>query len=372
MLAAVAMIMAVLPLAGAAANEEGNKRVVDLIADGGADAPAVPVDVGDAIIWDDGTNLYVDYEIDTDLPDTWCITKTHIAVGLTEADIPQTKKGNPVPGSFEFTGVYDLCETSIPIVIPMEVEWMTAGTDLAVAVHADVEVPGGLEGVEYFLPDTVSLRVQWGAVSYFGAYITNGGILDNDPPNVPYVSWCVDIARHISLGHTYDLMDVYSSYEDLPTGTVDYPWNMDSVNWLINYMNVDAEVTGTDGALYTVNKRDVAYAIWELTDDSYYRGWGTYRAPLVAAMVDAALTDGDGFEPGCNDKIAIIFSNIDAKLQSTVIQTTFAELGVPCEARTETAWGGDWDFAEWAFDFPFTSKKWSGYFEYTVGPVPAP
>ena len=65
-------------------------------------------DVGDVIVTNDGTNLYVTYA----LVDGWCMTESHLAVATTKAAIPHTKKGNPIPGQFAYGDYYDPCVTS--------------------------------------------------------------------------------------------------------------------------------------------------------------------------------------------------------------------------------------------------------------------
>ena len=66
--------------------------------------------VGNVVVSDDGVNLCVKYQLDQDILDKgWLIYETHWAVGVTEStepteidvsDIPQTKKGKPIPGQF--------------------------------------------------------------------------------------------------------------------------------------------------------------------------------------------------------------------------------------------------------------------------------
>ena len=75
--------------------------------------------VGEVNVWNDGTNLCVEYNITVD---GWVITETHLAVAEVEYDdgeiipppvdvIPQTKKRNPIPGHFPYgddeLGIYD-------------------------------------------------------------------------------------------------------------------------------------------------------------------------------------------------------------------------------------------------------------------------
>jgi hypothetical protein len=78
-------------------------------------------------------NDYIYVEVFVD--DPWEITDTHVAVGDSLDDIPQTKNGNPQPGQFPYTAFME---------IPVG-DW-ECGTDLIVAVHAVVQEPDGYGG----------------------------------------------------------------------------------------------------------------------------------------------------------------------------------------------------------------------------------
>ena len=51
-------------------------------------------DIGDVLVWREGDNLFVRYVIAD--PTKWCMTMTHLAVGASLGNIPQTNKGNPI------------------------------------------------------------------------------------------------------------------------------------------------------------------------------------------------------------------------------------------------------------------------------------
>ena len=84
---------------------EGHPSTIDLIADGGD--PASEIDVGDVLVWNDGSKLYVQYAV----TDPWCLTETHLAVANYDEleDIPQ-KNGNPIPGKFPYQCCYNETE----------------------------------------------------------------------------------------------------------------------------------------------------------------------------------------------------------------------------------------------------------------------
>ena len=59
--------------------------------------------VGEVLVWDDGENLCVKYQLnDEAIAEGWLLTETHLAVATSLDDIPQTKKGNPIPGQFPY------------------------------------------------------------------------------------------------------------------------------------------------------------------------------------------------------------------------------------------------------------------------------
>ena len=151
----VFMIMGLLCLAATSvfAYTESDPFVTDLIIGGGAKASAK--DIGDVEIWNDRDFLYVKYVIS--YPD-WCIMQTHLEVATSLSAIPQ-KKGNPIPGKFEYIDKHD-CVSEFVITIPLT--W-APGTELFIASHAVVRtaVPIG-NLIPIYLYETV-----WGFGSRF-------------------------------------------------------------------------------------------------------------------------------------------------------------------------------------------------------------
>jgi hypothetical protein len=127
----VCVIMALFFLVGllsvsAFAYTEENPFVADLIAGQNFDA-------GDVLVWNDAENLYVKYDLDSD----WCLTEYHLHVATSLNEIPQTKKGNPKPGHFEYKEEYDAC-----IVDPVLIEIpLVAAESFDIAAHAVVVHP---------------------------------------------------------------------------------------------------------------------------------------------------------------------------------------------------------------------------------------
>lgn len=107
------LLLAIFPIA-AAAHTEDDPLNIDLIAGQNEDA-------GDVLVWNDTENLYVQYK----LHGNWCLLETHVAVGNTPANIPQTKKNNPIPGKFAYSEEYSnppCVQNPDPYVIPLDWE----------------------------------------------------------------------------------------------------------------------------------------------------------------------------------------------------------------------------------------------------------
>ncbi|MEM9120883.1 MAG: SdrD B-like domain-containing protein [Cyanobacteria bacterium P01_F01_bin.56] len=111
---------------------------------------------------------------------------------------------------------------------------------------------------------------------------------------------------------------VYSSYDpaiidglpnELGEKQIENPQNFDLVNWILNN-------TGTGQALEGFTVAEIQFAIWELLDDGLPGDqgvidvsnalYGGSDAANVAQIVQLAQANGEGFEPGAGQKIAIV------------------------------------------------------------------
>ena len=117
---------------GAYAHTADDPFVRDLIAGGGN--PASAIDVGDVLVWNDGEQLFVRYHVTAQ---DWCLTETNSHVATSADAIPHTKKGNPIPGKFDFSATLD-CVTSLTFAVPLT--W-GPGVELFIATHASLENP---------------------------------------------------------------------------------------------------------------------------------------------------------------------------------------------------------------------------------------
>jgi hypothetical protein len=341
-----AVFMMLCPAAGLAATE-ASPFSTPLIAGGGN--PTSGTDVGDILVWNDGDNLYVKYEITN--PE-WCLRETHLDVQQLPSALPQTKRGNPIPGKFTYKDKLD-CTFEILYVIP----WSVAG-QVAIAAHAVVQncydLDFELDVFAEMLPDVVNMSVvdpYVGASSYFAE------IIDGDPLTGTYLGWCIDTDLSIQEGVIYTA-DVFSSYEMLPLGMLEKPENLDAINWIINqdFVGKDAEECAEiPGSLPTFTYGSVQRAIWGLIDnENSTLSLGPFSTCQVNKIMDAALTSGEGFIPGCNQFAGVILRPFDPEKQITLIQVE-----TECEQKcnSETAWGD-------GIDFP--GANWATYFNYVV------
>lgn len=121
----------------AMAHTEEDPFVTDLIAGGGN--PKSAIDVGDVLVWNDNEYLYVKYTT----TDGWVVTETHLAVADSLDGIPQTKKGNPIPGQFSCSMIHDPPVTEYTYVIPL-----TWDPDMSLYIAAHARTVSGYTCVE--------------------------------------------------------------------------------------------------------------------------------------------------------------------------------------------------------------------------------
>lgn len=127
LIGALALLLTAIPLGTAGANG-GTNGVYELYA--GQD-----ILVGELIVSNDTENLTVTFKMTGD----YCMTGTHLQVEAELDDVPQTKKGNPIPGQFEYSEDHD-CVYSYTYP-PIPLDGLAAGDDVIIAAHADVKAP---------------------------------------------------------------------------------------------------------------------------------------------------------------------------------------------------------------------------------------
>lgn len=98
------------------------------------------MNAGTVTVTNDASNLYVTYA--TTSP--WELTEAHLAVADTLAGIPQTQKGNPIPGRFAYSATFDPEVTAFTFTIPLGS--FSPGQTLFIAAHAVVLTPSSSSG----------------------------------------------------------------------------------------------------------------------------------------------------------------------------------------------------------------------------------
>jgi hypothetical protein len=376
-LTAFAMLLLGLPVVAQA------DYVVDLVADGG-DATTATV-VGTVTVANDGIYLYVLYEI---TEPGWALTETHLHISETgQAAIPQ-KKGNPIPGQFDYAtpdagdSTYALFQILIDapavmssngkkVLIPAH-DW--TGALLTIAAHGVVEQWGcDPASLEALLPEAAILMVTKAVdesedpepdLAYFSEVLIESlpspTVLDGS-----YIGWCVDIDSAISSGYPY-VSGVFSTYGTIPGGLMDTPENLPLVNYILN-QDLVGQPSGCDG-VYTYG--DVQQAIWFLLENgrSGYPQYAYSLGPWLQCRVDEILADaianGQDFVPGCGECAGVII--IPDQPVEDPRQAVLVMLCGP--GGDETVWGGRTDLTPetdgngWGMDF--TGSDWGMYFLY--------
>jgi hypothetical protein len=310
-------------------------------------------DAGDVLVWNTGDFLYVNFTT----ADDWSLSETHLHVATSAGGIPQTKKGNPIPGRFDYKGEHDPLVPWFEYKIPNT--WDVDDT-LYIAAHAvvckEMLVSGGLDELEESLPAQVTVEAVHAVdippydQGYFRVNITGGTILDGQ-----YPGWCIDLDTNMINYHPFTA-NVYSSYETLPASLlahIAHPETFDEVNYILNQHFIGEPSPGCTGE-YTFG--DAQRTIWEFIEtwqsSAYLGPWSSCRANEI---YDDADDNGDGFIPGCDDVVAII-------LEPTPLyegQICIIPVPIPCdyEYACETAWGNG---------TAFPGNNWGMYFTYTV------
>jgi len=315
------------------------------------------------------TVKYVFNDVNQDgIPDIypWVATAVHFHIAATVAGIPHTNSGNPVPGQFEYTA-----EISPPYnqsIVTINNVVIPPGTEYAVAAHASAVIFGGVEGFNFYLPTgNVNMNVQYpGPSSYFKLNLSNAGAM-----NGSYECWCIDIGHYITPGTNY-AAQLYSSYD--PNLLVKVPFinnqignldELDKVNYIVNHFHAGdiiqpltdcSTLYGTPTAL---KLGDIQMAIWQIIDaDAPPSPGSDWTQQKVNAIKCAAYNNGEGFVPGCNDKIIFIIV-VNSSVQFVVGQVTIASIQVPCTTQGETCWADGFT----GRNFP-GANSWATYFLY--------
>jgi hypothetical protein len=380
-------LLVALPVGTALAADEANPVVHNLQA--GNDGTFI----GTVSVWNDGTNLYVEFAVDDSLAGGgYELLKTQVLA--TDDNKLKGALATGAPGQFP----YEHFPVDDPKFDRFEISLAELGVasadDLIVAFHANVQNLNNIIGYEdsdgviheeagqdcptlgdiaAALPEYTTMQLFGDGSGYYdvkidlngdGAFATDG--------SESFDWYCIDRTHTIGLG-VYTVR-VFSSYETLPdeiinNGTgdnnLDSPENLDLVNWVINN-------PGNPVAISQVQQQDV---IWALVDDAVTRD--SLDSDEVQ-VYDAAVANGEGFEPTADGQnLAIVLQPVDASNNSvgqvtigqvTIGQVTFGSLGLECVDWTPV-YKGDTAWAISAGDdgkiFP-RGNNWGLYYEYGV------
>jgi len=95
------------------------------------------MDIGDVnVSYDNVTgDLTVEFVV---VSENWSLAETHVHVAATLGDIPQTKKGNPIPGKFDYFDEYVPANRITSDNFVIAVGQLEAGETIYVAAHAEM------------------------------------------------------------------------------------------------------------------------------------------------------------------------------------------------------------------------------------------
>lgn len=412
-------MVSMLPLGAAFAAGEDDPLVYPLQAGAAGDL------IGTVTVWNDATNLYVEFAIDDTLDQPEADSDWHLLKTAVLATDDKSLKGSlatGAPGQFPYqhfelaNSKFDAFEISLADL------GVTANDadDLIVAFHANVEnqddiigyvdndgvvheEPGfdilgytdndgvvhpepGFDIVCPTLDPLVTVNVAFpGGDSYFNTTVSNGGALDGT-----YDGFCVDTGHTISPGTTYNNVATYYSTDlEALVGVVDRPYNLDLVNWIINQ---DFTTQSATCVARNYTSGDIQRAIWTLVENTLSTsGLGTWAECAATEIINAATTATGGaiddptvsWEPGLDDLIAVILRPFNTSgttnAQVTIAQVTM--IGVGCLAVDWEPILDPWDevykgSTAWAITadgsgIPFPKgNNWGLYYVYIVTSVP--
>ena len=325
------------------------------------------ISVGEVQVWNDSEKVCVKYQLSDDaIAEGWLIYETHFAVGATLGDIPQVKKGNPIPGQFPY-GDDDLDGVeSYQECVPLPAG-VSCDDDIIIAAHSVVKKVGTFSEclVSGDRSDNVLLLAEDSEnpgypEGYTASYQTYSG--DTTPSVVAYthLSWVgISGVEWISSSRLTEDTD-YNTWR-LFTRNFDIPDNAFNISGTLT-MNCDNAEQAYINSIF-VGEDENAMVYGESIKDVYppsgdAHGWSTLEGPWDISSL---------LKPG-NNELWTMTRNYAWSSDSYTNPTGLTyKLCYQYDLVTEkeTAWGGE-------VDFP--GKNWATYFTYTVEceePTPA-
>ena len=312
-------------------------------------------EIGEVLVKTSETGICVKFVL-TDaaaIADGWVITEAHVAVAGKDADIPQTKKGNPIPGKFPINVMIDPGVT--------ETDWYCLETDadpVIIAAHAEVSkiqagytVSGCLvsdEGTDNVLLLAENSSNPGYPVGYPGPYSGN-----TTPSALAWIhsAWTpygIEGAEWISSAYLAEDPD-HNTWR-LFTRSFDFPAAATNISGTM-WVNCDnAEDVYLNGQFVDDGTPAVVYGGSPPSGPAH--GWSSVEGPWdVSSKLVAGsnalwiMTRNYGWPGG-------VYANPTALIYKLCYQYDMP----PVVLATETAWGGE---------SPFPGKNWATYIEYT-------
>lgn len=320
------------------------------------------------------------------------------------------KGGNPIPGQFETKFHYDppqggtftesvdvpdgeemsYCAIHVAAVnceneTDTDVETINALLDEYIDKDICIQLTGGVEESMHYIeimeecptiPECPNPELQYECNGSDGG--TLAGLYKS--------GWC--LAPNINIGTGPYCAELFSAYDErlfdklesegIDTGNA-YD-NVDIGSYLANAFVIGVETTvdvgdcnGFSGPVtFTPTKYDMQEAFWRLTasdavlDDKLNHGawdwWtseGAVNEEAVDAMVCYSMQNGEGYVPGCDDLMVIVF--IAHNECGVLQQPIMSFIPVPCEGGdcdSETGWGDGKEGAQ------FPGNNWGTWFRF--------
>jgi hypothetical protein len=330
----ILMFMSYLTLLASAQIEftPDSPHTVKLLATRGDDPGLIPI--GEVRVWEEPGYLYIKYAITNA---DWRLSSTHVYV--TSRNRNFTPIGSYVePFRLELERAH-MGEMEYTYEIPSQ--W-PENTQFRIAAKAEVLAIQGytsdIEGLIDSLPESVQVMAVQPSpdnMAYFDLTVAESELFDGF-----HHGWCVDLDRS-SYREKWYTYEVYTAYDKLPPQIMEFPENLDLVNWILNKEFVGK--MSQHGDPFTFG--DIQHCIWMLLEGratNYTNGpWNLWR---VEEIMEAARAEGEGFIPGCSEKFLLILVPVNPH-RIIHWQSIGMVIPTPCIPiyTTETAWGLAWN-----------------------------
>jgi PKD repeat protein len=283
--------------------------------------------IGDVYVWNDNDDFHVLYRTFDD----WYLLETHLQVNKTEPEIPQTKKGNPIPGHFEFSESFNIADYVNDWYISFPIpEDMTYGETIVIAAHA--EVAHATDGCIDIVSDETTQNIG----------LTSGKPIGNSVYAWEHPAWSTPKSE-FTLGAEW----IWES---------EYVYDPELDNWV--FFTKEFVIPG----LYPI---ELLGEIKITCDNEYYDlmlNWISVGSDDVWQTVEI-YDISNKLEVGANE-IEIMTKNLG--VPGSTITTNPAGLIYETEVcyevvdQEESAWGEGEQFN------PHPKRNWGMYFEYTI------